>query len=223
METKPRTILTYATNERNLPYIEWLKNLHENIRAIIRKRVARLGLGDFGDSKYLEEGVHELRIHIGAGYRVYYGLDGQDIVLLLSGGKNRRKIRIFKKQRSIGMITKKENYPPAVPYEDLLIESFRKNPDEAILYLRSCMEDNDPPLFLLALSQVSKALGGIAKVAEKTGLNREHLYKTLSKSGNPTWTNVNAVVNSLGFQFELKPIPSPRKKSIRKRANVKSR
>ena len=121
------------------------------------------------------------------------------------------------------MIIKKEKSPVTESFEGSQIEDFQKNPNLAIAFLFSCMEDNDPQLFLYALRQVSLALGGIAKVAEKTGLNREHLYKTLSKSGNPTWTNVNAVVNSLGFQFELKPIPSPRKKSIRKRTNVKSR
>ena len=121
------------------------------------------------------------------------------------------------------MNTKKEKYPLTESFEETQIEDFRKDPDLAIAFLRSCMEDNDPQLFLIALRQVSQALGGIAKVAEKTGLNREHLYKTLSKSGNPTWTNVNAVVNSLGFQFELKPIPSARKSAIRKKAKVKTR
>jgi probable addiction module antidote protein len=115
------------------------------------------------------------------------------------------------------MSTKKEKYPLTESFEDSQIEDFKNNPDLADAFLRSCMEENDPQLFLVALRQVSKALGGIAKVAERTGLNREHLYKTLSAEGNPTWASVNAVVNSLGMRFMLEPIKPPRKKAIKRR------
>lgn len=115
------------------------------------------------------------------------------------------------------MNIKKEHIPAGVPFEDLQIVSFSKDPDMAVDYLRLCMQDNDPQLFLIALRQVSKALGGIAKVAERTGLNREHLYKTLSAEGNPTWASVNAVVNSLGMRFMLEPIKPPKKKAAKPR------
>ncbi|MHA3904663.1 type II toxin-antitoxin system RelE/ParE family toxin [Castellaniella sp. WN] len=56
--------------------------------AIIR-RVARIEQGNFGDHKFCRNGVWELRIDVGPGYRVYYALSGQRLVLLLCGGDKR--------------------------------------------------------------------------------------------------------------------------------------
>lgn len=53
--------------------------------AIVR-RIGRIEKGNFGDHKFCREGVWELRIDSGPGYRVYYGLDGNTLVLLLCGG-----------------------------------------------------------------------------------------------------------------------------------------
>jgi putative addiction module killer protein len=55
----------------------------------IAVRIDRLALGLFGDVKALREGVRELRVDYGPGYRVYYALAGRTVVLLLSGGDKR--------------------------------------------------------------------------------------------------------------------------------------
>jgi probable addiction module antidote protein len=47
----------------------------------------------------------------------------------------------------------------------------------------SSLEDGDPEVFLLALRDIARARGGVAKLAEATQLNREHLYRMLSESG----------------------------------------
>lgn len=60
-------------------------------RARIETRLARVALGNFGDSKSCREGVHELRIDWGPGYRVYYARHGQTVVLLLLGGDKRNQ------------------------------------------------------------------------------------------------------------------------------------
>lgn len=52
----------------------------------IRQRIARVRLGNFGDTRSVGEGVQELRIHFGPGYRVYLGREGEAIVILLCGG-----------------------------------------------------------------------------------------------------------------------------------------
>jgi putative addiction module killer protein len=75
--------------EKNL-YTEWLKGLKDvTAKIAIVRRVARLESGNFGDHKFCRNGVHELRIDVGAGYRVYYGFAGKQIVLLLGGGDKR--------------------------------------------------------------------------------------------------------------------------------------
>ena len=65
----------------------WLKELRDNLAkmAVIR-RVNRVERGNFGDHKFCREGVWELRVDVGAGYRVYYAIAGSKVVMLLSGG-----------------------------------------------------------------------------------------------------------------------------------------
>jgi putative addiction module killer protein len=67
--------------------MEWLTRLKDhNAIVAVDKRIARMRLGNLGDRKHIGGGVHELRIHYGPGYRVYYGLDGETVVILLCGG-----------------------------------------------------------------------------------------------------------------------------------------
>jgi putative addiction module killer protein len=66
---------------------DWLDSLRDRqAKARIEMRLRRLSLGNFGDSKFLREGVHELRIDYGQGYRVYFTRQGAFIVILLCGG-----------------------------------------------------------------------------------------------------------------------------------------
>ena len=87
-------------------------------------------------------------------------------------------------------------------YEDVLDEDL-KDPVEAAGYLNACLEDKDPELFLLALRDVARARGGVAKLAEMTELNREHLYRMLSENGNPELRSLEALLNALGFRLAV--------------------
>jgi len=94
VETRPRTIEEYLDPSGNSPFASWLDNLRDRqARAAIRKRLNRIRLGNLGDSKALGGGVHELRINFGPGYRVYYGLDGETVVVLLCGGDKSSQAR----------------------------------------------------------------------------------------------------------------------------------
>ena len=87
METIPQEIREYLTPSGRNPFREWLHSLRDiKARAQIRVRLNRMRLGNFGDSKALGGGVHELRVDFGPGYRVYFGRTGRPIVLLLCGG-----------------------------------------------------------------------------------------------------------------------------------------
>ena len=93
-------------------------------------------------------------------------------------------------------------------YNDLLIESL-KDPEEAIFYLNAVLQDcrtdeeESQKLLLLALQNVAIAQGGLAKLAKKTGLGRESLYKTLSRNGNPKISTLTTLVNALGFNLTI--------------------
>jgi putative addiction module killer protein len=67
-------------------FIRWLKDLRDiRARAKIVQRIDRLALGNPGDAAPVGQGVTELRIHHGAGYRVYFVQRGEELVLLLCG------------------------------------------------------------------------------------------------------------------------------------------
>ena len=78
----------YYENRDHCPFREWMSTLREG-RAIaaIDARIARFRTGNFGDSKPIGEGALESRINFGPGYRIYYGVDGNDIIVLNGGDK----------------------------------------------------------------------------------------------------------------------------------------
>lgn len=78
----------------------WLESLKSNVfRAAVDARLTRVADGNFGDHKSVGGGVFELRIPKGPGLRVYYGLDGPRLVVLIGGGdKSSQKKDILKAQ-----------------------------------------------------------------------------------------------------------------------------
>ena len=77
----------YQFEDKRVPVTEWLSDLRDvRARAQIEVRLRRISAGNFGDCKTVGDGVSELRVDVGAGYRVYYGKHGQELVILLCGG-----------------------------------------------------------------------------------------------------------------------------------------
>lgn len=77
----------YLTPEQRDVYLEWHRKLRDlKARIAIDRRIYRIELGNFGDHRFCRDGVWELRIDVGPGYRVYYALAGKQVVLLLCGG-----------------------------------------------------------------------------------------------------------------------------------------
>ena len=94
-------ILLYRKG-RSTPFSEWLAELRDaRAIGIVRARLNRIRLGNFGDCKSVGGGVEELRIDFGPGYRIYYGRVGSTVVVLLCGGDKRTQTRdILTAQRS---------------------------------------------------------------------------------------------------------------------------
>lgn len=87
MESRPRTIEFYVTGSGKAPFAAWMQSLRDvTARAQIERRLARIRLGLLGDCKAVGDGVYELRIDTGPGYRVYFAQLGKTIILLLCGG-----------------------------------------------------------------------------------------------------------------------------------------
>ena len=98
---------------------------------------------------------------------------------------------------------------PTVPYRDLLLPRLQ-DPIEAAHYLTACLEEGDE-VFLIGLRDVVDAHGGMAHLAEATGLNRETLYRTLSENGNPRLSSLGLIVEALGLRLSIEsPDGGPR-------------
>lgn len=83
-------------------YVRWFENLRDRqARARVDARIRRLSLGNAGDIKAVGDGVLELRIDYGPGYRVYFVHRGQSIVILLAGGDKRTQDRDIRIARAL--------------------------------------------------------------------------------------------------------------------------
>ncbi|NCN04004.1 MAG: transcriptional regulator [Spirochaetales bacterium] len=79
--------------------------------------------------------------------------------------------------------------------------------DEALEYLKASLElyetDKDLDAFLVAVRTVADARGGLSKIAKETNLNRQHLYRSLAKNGNPTIKTLDSILHTLGLKLSI--------------------
>jgi|GEM_PF-95873 len=84
---KPKTLTVYQDADGNEPFTNWLNSLRDvQGRKRISARLRRLEQGNYGDCEPIGKGLSELRMFFGPGYRVYFGEEGDNIVLLVCGG-----------------------------------------------------------------------------------------------------------------------------------------
>lgn len=103
-----KQLLFYITPDGKVPVEDWIRHLRDQkARSIIRTRLDRLETGNPGDHKAVGKGVFELRIHFGPGYRLYYGEDGDRIIVLLMGGDKSTQERDIECSKSFWMDYKK--------------------------------------------------------------------------------------------------------------------
>ena len=95
-------LLRYQRADGHEPFTEWLTTIRDKIAAArIRIRLRQVEAGNLGDCEPVGEGVIELRIHVGAGYRVYCGRHGKAVVLLLCGGDKSTQTRDIKRAKEL--------------------------------------------------------------------------------------------------------------------------
>ena len=83
----------YVAAQGREPFAVWFADLEAVARAKVTRAIVRLEQGNFSNVKSVGEGVFESRIDFGPGYRVYFGQDGQTVVILLTGGTKKRQQR----------------------------------------------------------------------------------------------------------------------------------
>jgi len=99
-------------------------------------------------------------------------------------------------------------------YKDDLLAQV-KDPEFAASYLAQVLESSDNAAFLIALRDVVEASGGVSAVAQQARIQRQSLYKALSKKGNPTLATLQNILKPLGLRVSvtksLKSIAKPKK------------
>ena len=101
---------------------------------------------------------------------------------------------------------------PSIPHKPRLL-AWLKNARNATAYLEAAFEEDDVEGLMQAMRNVAEAQGGIARVADKTGLSRETLYRTLSERGNPQVRSFAAILGATGLRLAVKPVEHRAKKA----------
>ena len=96
-------------DNKESPYLRWEEKLDTVVRAAVRIRINRIRLGNFGDCHSIKgtPGLHELRLHVGPGYRIYFGKTKDTIVIILCGGDKRSQGRDIKNAKEYWQLYKK--------------------------------------------------------------------------------------------------------------------
>jgi putative addiction module killer protein len=95
-------LLRYRRDNGDEPFTQWLDALRDKIaQARIHMRLWQMEAGNFGDWEPVGDGVIELRVHVGAGYRVYCGRHGKAVVLLLCGGDKSSQASDIKRAKEL--------------------------------------------------------------------------------------------------------------------------
>jgi len=97
---------------------------------------------------------------------------------------------------------RKASAPASVPHRPTLLAWLKKT-ENAAAYVEAAIEEGDPAFLLQALRDIAEAHGGVARIAEKTGLNREALYRTLSSRGNPQLKSLTAILDATGLRLSV--------------------
>jgi len=97
-----REIKKLELQNKLVPFDEWFDSLRDRKKQVaVDARLTRVRAGDFGDCKSVGGGVFELRIALGPGLRVYYGLQGQQVVILLGGGDKSTQARDIRRAQPL--------------------------------------------------------------------------------------------------------------------------
>jgi probable addiction module antidote protein/putative addiction module killer protein len=196
---------------RPLPeFTRWLGRMRDPaVRGVVLARLKRLECGLPGDIAPVGGGVLELRIHVGAGWRIYYTHRGQDVVVLLLGGTKRTQTADISAQRRwLHCLIKEYEMSKRIKADDLpeFDPTVYLDSEEAIAaYLTDVLAAGDAGLLAAALGDIARARG-MTQIAESSGMTREALYKALRPDSAPRFDTVSRVCAALGVRLVALPV-----------------
>ena len=174
---------------------------------------ARLAQGNYGDYAPVGEGVSELRLFFGPGYRVYFGEQGETVVVLLCGGHKASQARDIVQAQAYWREYQQREHVPHDPGGGGSVPP--PHPDEIEDYLTVLFDeyahDGNTAALLSSLRSVSRVVG-VSRLAVSAGLSRKGLQKALSEDGHPRFASVTAILHALGYRLmpqKLDATPRP--------------
>lgn len=181
---------------------DWMERLSDaKGKACILARLAGARAGNFGDCEPVGDGVSEMRVQYGPGYRVYFIRDGLSVYVLLCGGDKGSQKRDIAKAKENGAGAE-GGRAMSRQYREFDASAYLDSEEAIAEYLSAAAEDDNPEVLLLAIADVAKARG-MAQVAKDAGLGRESLYKALAPGAHPRYATIAAVLKALGVRLAI--------------------
>lgn len=156
--------------------------------------------------KPVGEGVSELRVDYGPGYRVYCIQRGATVIVLLAGGDKRTQQKDIKQALELARDLQ-ESGMAKTKTQIWDVANHLETKEDLAAYLEAALEDGDSALIAAALGDIARSRG-MTQISRDTGLGRESLYKALSVEGNPEFTTILKVFRALGLRLQVTPLES---------------
>jgi putative addiction module killer protein len=197
-------------------FAEWLEGLDAPAAAKVTIGLARMEQGNFSNVKGAGSGVFEYKIDFGPGYRIYFGKDGDRLVILLGGGKKKRQQTGHRGgARMLGCLqAKKEAGDSVMPLTHDFKETIRaraqSDPDFRQALLREaveCVINGDLETGKAVLRDYVNATVGFQDLEKRTRIPAKSLMRMLGPRGSPSAANLSRILTALqkteGVHFEL--------------------
>jgi putative addiction module killer protein len=206
----PDGIRYYVTPGGYAPFAGWFEDLDRVARAKVTRAVARLGRGNFSNVKSVGGGVLELRIDFGPGYRVYFGRDGETLVILLTGRDEEAATTRYRYGALILARLQARRTQPTLSgdgemartrsFSDLVQQNVRADKKFAEALLREGVDaliSGDVESGKTLLRDYIKATVGFEKLGAATGAPPKSLIRMFGPRGNPQAKNLFSVIGYL--------------------------
>ena len=179
----------------------WLSRLRDRQAATaIAGRLGRARLGNLGHWRAVGDGISEMKIDVGKGYRVYFTQRGHMLIIVLCGGTSPHRLQISNAPRP-----SRKHWSFEMKVSELTefdASKYLKDENDYRLYLAQAFEGGDPVEIQAALGDLAKARGMTA-LARESGIAREALYRALSKRGNAEFATIMKVIAAMGLHLTL--------------------
>jgi putative addiction module killer protein len=209
------TVREFLDRDGSSPFAKWFGALDAIAAAKVTTAIRRLELGNLSNVKGVGAGVFEYRIDFGPGYRVYFGKDGDGLVILLAGGTKKRQDRDIATAHAVGRSTRcasrrRDEMPLTREFKETVqarINTDRKYRKELLREGVECLLAGDLDTGKAILRDYINATIGFEELSRRTKRPAKSLMRMLGPTGNPQARNLFEVIGHLqraeGLHFEL--------------------